>query len=1031
VIYRFDAFELDDQAYTLQRQGRSVRLRRKLFDVLLYLMEHRERVVTNHELLEALWGNEHVAPSVVHWTISRLRRALGQSRGSQLPIETIPRRGYRFASALVTEAGSPQRRVSIAAPSSEAASLSAGSDSAFVGREAVLQMLSGAFASARESAGGLYLLIGEPGIGKSRCALELASRLGADASVWSATCAGNPSAPPLWPWLQILRACEEGEASGSSLQLEVRALREELQAGDVSDERSAVARAFGLLDRTRQLLLELSRSRPRLVIFDDVHDADASSLELLALLVPQLAKSSLMVLATLHAPSLDPQRAPDPRLLDIRSRAQSISLLPWSRNEVAQFVSGTVRSPAAAALAEVIWRRSGGNPLFAQQLLLLHVVRSGTDIEALPADGMLGSRMLPGDTQELLRRRLAGLPPETVAVLGAASVIGCSFELALLQRITGQPASELLAALDPALRVGMLEPGERSSEYAFRHELIRDAIYADLSGAERSRLHGKTGAALEDPAIGAASPSVLAWHFYCAAPLGHAARAVDHAMRAAREARRMDAHADEARYCEWALEAQAFDETLDATRRGELLIALGSARMELGENEAARRHISRAIEIAEARNLPAVLARAAFALRPSMLLAWLPDTLALRALEEARRDLPADAVALRGQVAAYLSCIHPYSDRPDQREALIQEALLLARASGNPRSLFDALRARCQSLTAPDRVDDLLRWSTETEDLAAQTGSRAMLLESQSYRYLGLLQRGDVSDANELLAELNRTTSKLGVGEADWLHRHLEARHEFYAGHLDRAAELYTDLRRRSRVAGTTMTEFHYTTGMSLVHSERGSLGAFWPEYQEIVRLWKGRSPSLCAQSALFLAAQGREREARAELERIPLERLSRRPMPGGYLGMLATTGRAASVTGDRVRCERVYEELLPFAQHNAVDIIWFCLGSVAHFLGLIARALEDRDAAIAHFELAIQRNSEFGYRPYAARSRFELARTLVESGEVRQRREASALLDEVEPEARKMGLTALLDSIGALRHSVSAELRAAAKARH
>ncbi len=1028
MIYRFDSFELDDQAYTLLRQGHSVRLRRKLFDVLLYLVEHRERVVTNQELLDALWGDENVAPSVVHWTISRLRRALGQSRGSQLPIETIPRRGYRFASALQVDPAGVSRGVS-AAPASDAGPIPAGRDVTFVGREAVLQMLSTAFTSAREGAGGLYLLVGEPGIGKSRCALELAARLGPETSVLSANCGGNPSGPPLWPWLQILRACADQEEPGSSLGQQARELLGALQNGAGSgDDRSALARAFGLLDRVRQVLLEVARARPRLVILDDLHDADASSLELLALLVPQLASSSLMLLATLHVPSLDPQRAPDARLLDIRSSAQSIALLPWSRREVAQFVSTMVRSLDSDTLAESIWRRSGGNPLFAQQLLLLHLVRGQGEA---PADGVRGNRNLPGDVQDLMRRRLARLPVETASALGAASVIGCSFELALLQRIAEKPASELLAALDPALRIGLLEPDERSSTFAFRHELIRDAIYADLSGADRSRLHGLTGLALEDPAFGAVSPSVLAWHFYCAAPLGHAARAVDHAMRAAHEARRMDAHADEARYCEWALEAQAFDASLDPMRRCELLIALGSARMELGESEVARRHIARAIEIAEARNLPEVLAHAAFALRPSMLLAWLPDTLAQRALEEARRMLPEDAVALRARVGAYLSCIHPYSDDPEQREALLDEALALARASGSAGALFDALRARCQSLIAPDRLEDLLHWSAETEKLAARTGSRTMLLESQSYRYLGLLQSGDMVGANDVLSELTRSTSRLGVGEADWLHRHLEARQEYYAGHLDRASELYLDLRRRSRKTGTTISEFHYTTGMALVHRERGTVSGFWGEFQEVVRLWRSRSPSLCAQSALLLVAQGREREAQAELERVPLEQLRRRPMTPGYLGMLCCVGHAASSLGDRARCERVYEELLPFAERNAVDVIWFALGSVSFYLGLTARALGDPAAARQHFEHATQRNTDFGYRPHAARSRFELARTLAAaSDDPRQRQRAGDLLDEIEPDVRKMGLTALLDSIAVLRHSLSADLRSTTKRR-
>jgi len=119
----------------------------------------------------------------------------------------------------------------------------------------------------------------------------------------------------------------------------------------------------------------------------------------------------------------------------------------------------------------------------------------------------------------VLRYRLHELPAEAKAALGEASVIGRTFSLALLQRVTGQSAPLLLAALDPALRAGAIELAE-PGEYAFRNEMSRDAIYSEVSGGERARLHARVGQALEDPTFGAAAPSVLAWPFYCAAPLG-------------------------------------------------------------------------------------------------------------------------------------------------------------------------------------------------------------------------------------------------------------------------------------------------------------------------------------------------------------------------------------------------------------------------------------------------------------------------------------------------------------------------------
>ena len=96
VRYRFAEFDLDARTYTLTRAGHVLALQPKVFDVLRFLIEHRDRVVTKDELLDAVWPNEHGSESAVVWSISHARRALGQDRGQKQPIETVHGRGYRF-----------------------------------------------------------------------------------------------------------------------------------------------------------------------------------------------------------------------------------------------------------------------------------------------------------------------------------------------------------------------------------------------------------------------------------------------------------------------------------------------------------------------------------------------------------------------------------------------------------------------------------------------------------------------------------------------------------------------------------------------------------------------------------------------------------------------------------------------------------------------------------------------------------------------------------------------------------------------
>jgi eukaryotic-like serine/threonine-protein kinase len=1011
VIYRFGPFELDKRAYTLTRSGQPLRVRPKLFDVLLYLIEHCDRVVTAGELLASVWGPEHVTPSVVPWTISRLRQALGQVNGTHAPIETVPRRGYRFVGSLSIDGESADSaRAQFSSPAASASSSSGLADPSFIGRGDILQALGSALALAIEGSGSLHLLVGEPGIGRSRCAFEFARHARTRARVWSVGCAGVSNAPRLWPWIEVLRAYAHEEAPGSAAHARVLKLLDELQAEPESDDPGGAAvRMFSLLDRCGELLLESAASQPRLLVLDDLQNADEASLELLARLAPQLPGSRMVVLATLQEPALkagDPVESPS--LHEIRRRASCIVLPAWARSEVESFITQSTRSDRSKELVSAIWQRSGGNPLFAQELLQHHLVHGVTADDSPDPGGV--HRNLPEELQRVIRTRLKGLPEDTRSVLATASVVGRSFDLALLQQITQQPAATLLPAIDRAQRLGLIESGTRSAEFRFRYDLIREAIYADLPGGLRASLHLQVGEALENPLFGDVSRSLLAWHFYCAAPLGGAANAVRHAVQAARDARKVAAYADEVRFYEWALEAQPFLDKPDPKHRCELLVALGTAYGDLGETEIARRHLTRAVEIAEARNLPALLAQAAFVLRPSMLLSAMPDPLALHVLEQARLHLPEDATALRSRVASHLACTPPYSERPEQRTALIDEAFELARGSGSATTLFDALRARCQSLTATLELDEVLRWSGEIEALAERTGSPRMLSESQVYRYFVWLHRGDAIDATAMREKSKHSASRMGVRESDWLNRNMAARHDFYGGRLHRAENRIRKLR-RERSVRPWLAEFYYAVGMAVIHLERDTAADFWPEFMETAHTWKRVTRTLAGLSLRMLLAQDRIDEVRTEFARIDIERIFHWPHQG-RIGILSQLVPAATALGDEQACAVLYEMLLPYARLNAVAELWFSFGSVSHFLGQLAMATGQPDVAQAHFECALQSNAAMGYVTYTAWSRFELGRLLLAGSDASGRERGRGLVKQAETDAREMGLHALLRSI-------------------
>ena len=194
MILAFGDCEIDRELYQLRRRGRVVKLEPKVFDVLAHLAEHRDRVVTKQELLDVLWPAEALSESVLPRAIAAARRAVGDTRAKARVIETVHGRGYRFVAEVKT-GGTP------AAPPAEPAP-----SALFVGRERTLARLERALDAALAGRGGLVLLAGEPGIGKTRTAEELARKANErGAQVLLGRCFEGEGAPVFWPWVQVLR----------------------------------------------------------------------------------------------------------------------------------------------------------------------------------------------------------------------------------------------------------------------------------------------------------------------------------------------------------------------------------------------------------------------------------------------------------------------------------------------------------------------------------------------------------------------------------------------------------------------------------------------------------------------------------------------------------------------------------------------------------------------------------------------------------------------------------------------------------
>ena len=373
----------------------------------------------------------------------------------------------------------------------------------------------------------VVLVSGEPGIGKTRFVEELAA-LAEDQGALLAWGRVDDvdGAPPYWPWLQVL----DGVLEHADRDVVVGALAGDVSA--ISTIAPAVARfvasdvapppaldpvaaRFRLHRAVSGFLGRVGAQRPLVVIFDDIHWADVSSLELIRFVAAERAAAPLLVVLT-HR-TVD---AGDPSLLDdvLGSLARQpalerIALCGLSEPEVGRFMAQSIGlRPRRSAVAGV-HARTEGNPFFVGELTRL-----------LQSEGLLHAGdgeqhdAVPEGVRDVIRRRLARLPDATRDALVLGAVLGRDFELSMLAACSG--CGELAAAelVEPALAAGLLHAGAGGARIRFSHALVRDTIYRELSALRRATVHARVGAALEQRRDrGSSHVAELALHFFHAA----------------------------------------------------------------------------------------------------------------------------------------------------------------------------------------------------------------------------------------------------------------------------------------------------------------------------------------------------------------------------------------------------------------------------------------------------------------------------------------------------------------------------------
>jgi len=1013
VTFLFGRFELDASSYKLRRDGNEVPLQPKVFDAIRYLIEHHDRVVLKEELLEALWPGEHVNDTAVPWTISRARKVLGQGADDKHPIETVRGRGYRFVGAVRSGRAFEPSSAPSAVPASSRIQLVGGKgglatpSDPFVGRADAMERLTAALHAAGTGRGRLCLLTGDAGIGKTRCINEL-SAIAKDRrlSVWTGRCLEGGRTAAFWPWVQVLRDALREGALGPGLEIELRALLDDLiprpDAGettlhgqavaDVGGATTGPAARFWVLEKLSRLLLHVADDAPRVVMIEDVHWADEASIDLLVFLAAELANVPVVVVATARSapPSSDAWSKASARL----GPCDRIALSGLKESEVEDYVAEVTGLDLPPEIHRTVYAKCGGNPLFLQETarLISALADRGGGVGALRAEDI----RVPAVAKDVLRARLSGLTWATCEVLEVACVMGQEFELPVLQTALGVAAEGVLMQLDEATAARLIAPRSRAGIYAFSHDTIREALYEELSTIRRVDLHFRVGEALEGRSAGDFGIKDLAYHYYRALPRVEPERVVHYARAAGKAAMHGFAYEEAAQFFGWAIEAQRFEGAADPRSHCEMLLSYATAVRMTGRVGDARKAVAEAIAIARQHGLADMLLESANRLRVNVQVALVPDKLALDALEDAAKLATSDQQSLRIRVLGKLACIPPYSLSTAQSQELSARSVELARVSGDPGDLAMALTSRLHVLSGPDHIDELL-------DVAEEIVRLNPLLHGdiQLTRYHALIHKGDLPGADEALETFGAIARRMKRPEGLWHLQRLRGQRALVRGEYERSEAIVTELLAQGRRLRLNYIEMHHVLHAIATAFDRFGLeqapAAAWRSQLE----WASAIPSFQAHWIRFLVETKRYDDARKHLAEIAQGGFAMITRDLGYLNALAHLSIAAVELQERDHAQCLYDLMKAYPHHNTPNGFGHYLGSTSFFLGLLARSLGSMAAATRHFEDAITMNERLGVIPQLARTQLALAQTLAASGDTTGR--ARSLLNAAGDTARRL----------------------------
>ena len=627
-----------------------------------------------------------------------------------------------------------------------------------LGRESQLAVATARLADLDASRGATLLLTGEPGIGKTRLAEEVAAlaRERGYRSAWATAWQGE-GAPPLWPWVQILRQLTGTEEMLSQFEAESPA--------------ASPAACFAQSEAISAVVRSKASECSLVVVLDDLQWADAASIRVLCAVASAVRDAGCLLIGTYR-----PEELPREHLAELARVGVTLAVPRLSDDAASELLRSAAGDHLSAGATGTVIERSAGNPLFVWEFGQL-MAQSGR-VDVAPA-------AVPEAVAAVIERRLARLSEPAVETLRAGAISGNPFSVETVARIGGMTFAVAADGLEAAVAVGFVARVDHGADFRFSHDLVRDVVLGGIDSARRAELHLQAAAVFEERlAVDPSLHAVVADHLELAG-LGHAEVAAAHWEQAAHRARRVLAF-DEAARC---LAHAGRGRASDPRQRAALLVEEGECLLLAGDLEAARARFMQGAEVARHSHAPETMARAVLGIGAGPV-AWevpIASTEHAALVADALELLPDGAAELRSMLLARLSVTAATPETMTTARQRATDALDLAQQVADPALIAQALAAvndafggPAHTMTRRDNADTIV-------ELAVQCGDPVLELVGYRFRIVADLEVGDLAAVDRSIAAFTRLAEQLRQPLVSWYVPLFQGMRSLLAGDLDAA----------------------------------------------------------------------------------------------------------------------------------------------------------------------------------------------------------------------------------------------------